>query len=376
MDQVMQPATVGQENFLLAGSSAPDFGVPLEAPPLQTYREHCKALPLVDPPSAFGQHANADIASQIAGTMSLLDNLMTVNATLVRGGSSGGGDGGKAPSVEDRVLQILATLDEQVPALIDFDAILESTVDDRGSALNTCLLQEIQRYNVLLAKIRRQKAELRRAVKGEIVMNDELDIIYGALLVGRVPLPWQSAYPSVKGLAAWSQDLIERIEQMQAWGRAAPKVFWLSGFTYPTGFLKSLQQQQARRDQISIDQYGWEFVVLGSEDRTIMHAAKEGAYIRGIYLEGAGWDLDGNALTEPRPMELIVSMPIIHFRPKRREARVKLTGVYSAPMYMYPVRTGTRERPSFVLAVDLPAGKADPEHWTKRGTALLLSTED
>jgi len=308
--------------------------------------------------------------------MALLENLMNVNATLVRGGA-GSGDGGKAgPTVEERVLDILATLDEQVPAPIDFAAILESTVEDRGSALNTCLLQEIQRYNVLLLKIRRQKAELRRAVKGEIVMNDELDIIFNALLVGKVPMPWQSAYPSVKGLAAWARDLIQRIEQMQAWGRAAPKVFWLSGFTYPTGFLKSLQQQQARRDQISIDQYGWEFVVLGQEDRTIMHSAKEGAYISGIFLEGAGWDVDGSALTEPRPMELIVSMPIIHFRPKRREARVKLTGVYSAPMYMYPVRTGTRERPSFVLAVDLPTGSAQPEHWTKRGTALLLSTED
>jgi len=47
--------------------------------------------------------------------------------------------------------------------------------------------------------------------------------------------------------------------------------------------------------------------------------------------------------------------------------------VYQAPLYMYPVRTGTRERPSYMISVDLKSGNVDPEHWIKRGTALLLS---
>jgi dynein heavy chain len=150
----------------------------------------------------------------------------------------------------------------------------------------------------------------------------------------------------------------------------------LSGFTYPTGFLKALQQQQARREQVSIDQYGWEFLVLPGEDKTIMHGAKDGAYIRGVYLEGAGWDADAICLAEPNAMELIVPMPIIHFRPKRREGKLKMKGQYSCPLYMYPVRTGTRERPSFVIGVDVSTGASEPEHWTKRGAALLLSTAD
>eukprot|EP00657_Telonema_sp_P-1_P003767 TRINITY_DN18836_c0_g1_i1.p1 TRINITY_DN18836_c0_g1~~TRINITY_DN18836_c0_g1_i1.p1 ORF type:complete len:187 (-),score=64.99 TRINITY_DN18836_c0_g1_i1:140-700(-) len=174
-----------------------------------------------------------------------------------------------------RCLTILASLEEPskaaIPTLIDYESIYEATNEDRASALNTCLLQEIQRYNILLKKIHRQKKELRAAVKGEIVMNDELDAIFNSLLVGRVPHSWTSAYPSTKPLASWSVDLVDRIDQMKLWGQRTPKVFWLAGFTYPTGFLKSLQQQQARRDQISIDQYGWEFLVLPSEDRTIMN---------------------------------------------------------------------------------------------------------
>ena len=42
-------------------------------------------------------------------------------------------------------------------------------------------------------------------------------------------------------------------------------------------------------------------------------------------------------------------------------------------MYLYPIRTGSRERPSFMIMVELESGSADTDHWIKRGTALLLS---
>lgn len=71
-------------------------------------------------------------------------------------------------------------------------------------------------------------------------------------------------------------------------------------------------------------------------------------------------------------MELIVPMPIVHFEPVDRKRR-GVRGVYSCPLYMYPVRTGTRERPSHMVNVDLKSGAAEPDHWIMRGTALLLA---
>jgi dynein heavy chain len=47
--------------------------------------------------------------------------------------------------------------------------------------------------------------------------------------------------------------------------------------------------------------------------------------------------------------------------------------VYSCPLYLYPLRTGTRERPSFRINTELKCGQAEPDHWVMRGTALLLS---
>lgn len=71
-------------------------------------------------------------------------------------------------------------------------------------------------------------------------------------------------------------------------------------------------------------------------------------------------------------MELIVPMPILLFKPVENKKKAQ-KGVYSCPLYMYPLRTGTRERPSFMINVDLKSGQQEPDHWILRGTALLLS---
>ena len=38
-------------------------------------------------------------------------------------------------------------------------------------------------------------------------------------------------------------------------------------------------------------------------------------WIRGLYLEGAGWDVKNACLIEADPMELVCAIPAIHFKP-------------------------------------------------------------
>ncbi len=58
-----------------------------------------------------------------------------------------------------------------------------------------------------------------------------------------MPAAWLKTYPSLKPLGAWTRDLLQRIEQLGRWiADTYPKVFWLSGFTYPTGFLTAVLQ--------------------------------------------------------------------------------------------------------------------------------------
>ena len=54
---------------------------------------------------------------------------------------------------------------------------------------------------------------------------------------------------------------------------------------------------------------------------------------------------------------------------------VIVTGIYPSPCYYYPNRSGSSGRASFVVAVDLKAGTMPPDHWIKRGTALLMSLD-
>lgn len=51
------------------------------------------------------------------------------------------------------------------------------------------------------------------------------------------------------------------------------------------------------------------------EEYTIVQAPTSGVYVKGIFLEGAGWDKKNAVLIEPQPMQLVCHMPLIHFKP-------------------------------------------------------------
>ena len=61
------------------------------------------------------------------------------------------------------------------------------------------------------------------------------------------------AYPSLKSLGAWTRDLMLRVEQFSKWASTAhpPVLFWLAGFTFPTGFLTAVLQTAARKNNVS-----------------------------------------------------------------------------------------------------------------------------
>ena len=82
-------------------------------------------------------------------------------------------------------------------------------------------------------------------------------------------------------------------------------------------------------------------------------------------------------------MKLYYRMPVIQFKPVHTQIKQKGKkgqNLYACPTYMYPIRTGVRERPSYMFTVMLPikpginpTNSSDQDFWTKRGTALLMS---
>lgn len=330
-----------------------------------SYLQYIDSLPDAsdDPPEAFGQHPNADISAQMEETATLLNTIMSMQPKVAEEG---------ALTPEEVVMELAVKLADQIPKLFNKKQIAKKFAGDIAP-LTVVLQQEIDRYNKLLALCHKALSDLQKGIKGLVVISAELEAVFDALYDNKVPASWSKSYYSVKPLGSWVRDLIVRIEQLSLWvEEGPPKVFWIAGFTFPTGFLTALLQNSARKNNISIDTLGWEFMVMSHNENAINLQPKDGAYIKGLYLEGARWDADAGCLAEPYPMELTCAMPVVHFKPaegKKKQAK----GTHGCPCYMYPIRTGSRERPSYMLEVELKSGARNSEFWTKRGIALLMS---
>lgn len=74
---------------------------------------------------------------------------------------------------------------------------------------------------------------------------------------------------------------------------------------------------------------------------------------------------------------LYTPMPVIWMQPVDVSAFNKSTPAYSCPLYKTAERRGvlstTGHSTNFVLDIRLPTGSVSPDHWVKRGVALLTS---
>ncbi|GMH50243.1 hypothetical protein TrRE_jg3287 [Triparma retinervis] len=314
----------------------------------------------------YPDHPNADISSQIEDTVDLLGTIISLQPKVIV-------EGAETPM--QKLGKQVNGMKDAVPKPFDLRKI-KKDMGSRGDpdALKTVLYQEVERYNVLLGRLDKAMKDVEKATLGLVVVTPALEATMNSMLEFSVPASWHVAYPSTKGLASWMRDLVERVKQITDWiEKELPKIFWLAGFTYPTGFLTALLQTTARKNGIAIDTLSWEFPIMTQAAEDFQTGAKEGAYIVGMFLEGARWDGGGACLSEPLPMELTSSMPVVHFKPSDGKKKSNKNS-YNCPVYMYPVRTGSRERPSYVITVDLKCGTKTGEFWVKRGVALLLST--
>jgi dynein heavy chain len=97
--------------------------------------------------------------------------------------------------------------------------------------MNTVLIQEVIRYNVLLHTMKKTIKILKKALSGRIVMSEEMEMMSKSLFINQVPSIWSKIFLSLKPLSSWILDLNERISFFRRWiesGRT-PYSFWISG---------------------------------------------------------------------------------------------------------------------------------------------------
>jgi len=78
--------------------------------------------------------------------------------------------------------------------------------------MNTVLTQELTRFNGLIKIIRSSLEDLKKAIKGEVLLSTELEAALNALQNGQVPAMWlKKSFPSLKPLGGYIKDLMARL---------------------------------------------------------------------------------------------------------------------------------------------------------------------
>lgn len=216
---------------------------------------------------------------------------------------------------------------------------------------------------------------MKRALKGEIGMSSELDELALSLLNGFLPVRWAKLAPQTeKKLGSWMDHFGGRIKQYNNWVKnGEPAVIWLSGLHIPESYLTALVQTSCRIKGWALDKSTLYTIVTKTRNPDEYKKKPEhGCLVRGLYLEGAQWDMDEGCLKRQAPKELIFEMPIMEIIPVEA-SKLKLKDSLKTPVYVTQNRKNAMGV-GLVFEADLHTLE-HPSHWILQGVALVLNID-
>jgi len=256
--------------------------------------------------------------------------------------------------------------------------------------LNIFLFQEIQRLQNVILKTRTMSTELQQAIRGEIVMTQELADSLQSIFEAKPPTYWVFTVAGdefswiLPTLGLWFGSLLAREEQNRHWmEHGRPNSFWMTGFFNPQGLLTAMKQEVTRRhkaEQWALDDMIYHTDVTGMANKEHVRApAGEGIFVHGLYLDGGAWSKSEKIMVEQEPKKLFQLLPVLLVSANIQSAQVKVNremfgshGQYEAPVYKYKARTDR----FFVFFVNIRCTPAkNGVFWGLRGVALLCNTE-
>jgi len=355
---------------------------------IEHYLKYIETLPFEDGPEVFGLHDNANITSAINETNIMLGEALSLQPKEA---------GGAGQTWDEKLAELSSDIEKRLPGNFDIPLALIKFPVRYDESMNTVLTQELGRFNILQSQLAVTLKEVQKALKGLVVMSGELEAMGNSMVDGGVPTLWSSrAYPSLKPLGGWVNDLLQRLEFLQTWfdSGVTPNLFWISGFFFTQAFITGTKQNYARKHKLPIDTVDFDFSVLKPDLIEKIQDGKgakpdDGAYIWGLFLDGGRFDAENHQIAEQRPKELFTTMPHLHLLPKEK---AKIEGVkdtdpggtahiYLCPTYKTSLRFGmlstTGHSTNFVMWIRVPMDPVhNQQHWIKRGLAMLSQLDD
>ncbi|XP_054276549.1 dynein beta chain, ciliary [Macrosteles quadrilineatus] len=354
LEELMQPDLVDGELFLAPGFSAPPNTDYLG---YHTYIDECMPP---ESPYLYGLHPNAEIGFLTTTSENLFRTVFEMQPR------EAGASSGTTVTREDKVKQIVDEILEKLPEEFNMTEIM-GKVEERTPYVIVAF-QECQRMNHLTGEMKRSLRELDLGLKGELTITSDMEDLENALFLDQVPVIWtQRAYPSLLGLTSWFADLLLRLRELETWSTdfVLPSSVWLAGFFNPQSFLTAIMQSTARKNELPLDKMCLQCDVTKKQKEDFSSAPRDGAYVHGLYMEGARWDIQQGVILDSRLKELFPHMPVINIRAITQDKQ-DMRNMYECPVY----KTRTRG-PTYVWTFNLKS-KDKPAKWTLAGVALLL----
>ena len=201
-------------------------------------------------------------------------------------------------------------------------------------------------------------------------------------------------------ITPWYADLLRRVKFVLKWIEfGTPKAFWISGFFFPQAFLTGTLQNFARKYQKPIDTISFDFKYLDdkkTDGSDVTERAPDGAYVYGLFIQGARWNYETHVLDDPKPKELYDVCSLLHLDPVQDRPDTG-GGIYRCPVYKTLTRAGTLSTTghstNFVCWFEFPADTetewrktlvsetnaqrlyADSAKWIKAGVACFCALQ-
>jgi len=326
------------------------------------YLEHIDTAMGPDTPIAFGLHPNAEIDFRTNQSERCFVTLLELQPR-----ESSSDDGAQSPAqVAEMVLGDV--LDRFGEKKFDVEDLARS-LDEQGP-YQCVFMQEMDVHNALLTEIVRSLNELKLGFAGELTMSDAMEGLQNSLYLDGIPGTWaKRAWPSKRGLSSWLANFALRLNQIDEWQNnpmEIPKVTWLSGLVNPQSFLTAINQVAAQKYQWELDKLITVTDVLKKMTvEEIDSVSRDGAYVNGLVMQGARWDLAAVSVDKSKPKEMFCLMPVINVRGVSSD-KAEIKGMYSCPTYK------TEQRgPTYVFQAQLKT-KSPPARWIMAGVALIL----